>query len=121
MVYNNTGKSFGGFLFNFTVGQDISSYQTLKFSLDTAAISQMSNMNIELENPGQQKFAVQLADYTPTVSNNWATYEIPLGDFAGAELTNILYLGFWTPHTSGGASTFGTLYFDDIHFAGGGS
>jgi len=92
-----------------------------KASRTVVAISQMSNMNIELETPGQQKFAVQLADYTPTVSNNWVTYEILLGDFAGADLTNILYLGFWTPRTSGGALTFGTLYFDDIHFAGGGS
>jgi len=120
VVYNNTGRSFGGFLFNFTVGQDISSYQTLKFSINATAMSQMANMNIELENPGQQKFAVQLASYTPTVSGNWATYDIPLSDFAGANLTNILYLGFWTPRTAGGQLTFGTLYYDDIHFAGGG-
>ena len=121
VIYNNTGSSFGGFLFNFTLGRDISYYQTLKFSIDTTAMSQMANMNIELENPGQQKFAVQLASYTPTLSGNWATYEIPLTDFAGADLTNILYLGFWNPRTTGGALTFGTLYFDDIHFAGGGS
>jgi len=118
VIYNNTGKSFGGFLFNFTLGRDISSYQTLKFSIDASAMSQMSNMAIELENPGQIKFAVQLSNYTPTVVNNWATYEIPLSDFAGADLSNILYLGFWTPRAANGSLTFGTLYYDDIHFAG---
>jgi hypothetical protein len=118
-VYNNTGSSFGGFLFRLGFGQDISSYQTLKFSINQSVMPGMANMNIELENPGQQKFAVQLANYTPVVSGNWATYEIPLGDFTGADLTNIVYLGFWTPKTSGGSLTFGTLYYDDIHFAGG--
>ena len=117
--YTNTGRSYGGFLFNFGSGRDLSSYQTLKFSIDKSAISQMANLNIELENPGQQKFAARLADYTPVVSGNWATYEIPLAAYSGVDLTNIVYLGFWTPRTAAGSRTFGTLYFDDIHFAGG--
>ncbi|MFW2403351.1 MAG: family 16 glycosylhydrolase [Gammaproteobacteria bacterium] len=119
VIYNNTGRSFSGFLFGLGGGQDVSSYQTLKFSIDQSAMPNMANMNIELENPGSQKFIAQLANYTPTVSGNWATYEIPLGDFIGADLTNIVYLGFWQPRTSGGSLTFGTLYYDDIHFAGG--
>ena len=117
--YIDNNRSFGGFLFNFTFGRDISSYQTLKFSIKSTDMPQFSNMSIELENPGQQKFAVQLNNYTPTVSNNWATYEIPLSDFAGADLSNILYLDFWTPRNTDGSRIFGTLYFDDIHFAGG--
>ena len=119
--YINTGSGFSGFLFGLGGGFDISSYQTLKFSIDQAAMSSMDNMNIELENPGQQKFVAQLANYTPTINGNWATYEIPLVDFTGADLTNVNVLGFWQPRTAGGALTFGTLYFDDIHFAGGGS
>jgi beta-glucanase (GH16 family) len=117
--YTNTGRSYGGFLFDFGSGRDLSGYQTLKFSIDKSAISNMAKLNIEVENPGQQKFAAKLDDYTPVVSGNWATYEIPLADFSGADLTNIVYLGFWTPRTAGGLRTFGTLYFDDIHFAGG--
>ena len=54
------------------------------------------------------------------MSADWATYEFPLTDFAGANLANIRYLGFWTPRTTGNQLTFGTLYFDDIHLAGGG-
>ena len=77
-------------------------------------------MNIELENPVQQKLVTQLVNYTPTLNNNWATDEIPLSDFTGADLSNILYLGFWTLRTTGGQLSFGTLYLDVIHFAGGG-
>lgn len=117
--YNNTGSSYSGFLFNFTLGRDISPYQTLKFSLNTAAMTNMDTMTVELENPGQLKYAIQIADYTPTVSNGWATYEVPLSDFTGADLTNILYLGYWNPRASNGQLSFGTMYFDDIHFAGG--
>lgn len=117
--FTNTGRSYGGFVFDFGSGRDLSNYQTLKFSIDKSAISQMAKLNIELENPGQQKFVANLDNYTPVVSGNWATYEIPLADFFGADLTNIVHLGFWTPRTSGWALTFGTLYFDDIHFAGG--
>ena len=117
--YNNTGSNFGGFLFDFNAGGDISYYQTLKFSINKTAMSNMTNMNIELENPGQVKFIVQLANYTPTMSGNWAAYEIPLSDFAGLDLSNLRYLGLWTPRNSSNQLTFGTLYFDDIHFAGG--
>ena len=60
--------AFGGFLFDFTAGGDISYYQTLKFAIDKSAMTDMANMNIEMENPGQVKFAVQLANYTPTMS-----------------------------------------------------
>ena len=120
VTYNNTGRTFGGFLFDFTAGGDISYYQTLKFSINKTSMSAMTNMNIELENPGQVKFAVQLANYTPTMTGNWATYEIPLSDFAGLDKTNVRYLGFWTPRNSSNQQTFGVLYYDDIHFAGGG-
>ena len=67
---------------------------------------------------------VSLSAYTPTMSGNWAVYEIPLDDFLGQavalDLTNVLYLGFWNARNTSGALTFGTLYFDDIHLAGGG-
>ena len=119
VVYNNTGSSYSGFLFNFTLGRDISNYQTLVFSIDNSAMTTMEQLTIELENPGQQKFPVYLANYTPTVSGNWSTYEIPLSDFGSIDLANIVYLGFWSPRTAGGSLTFGTLYYDDIHFAGG--
>jgi len=58
---------------------------------------------------------VQLASYTPTRSGNWGTYEIPLRDFAGVNLTQVLNLGFWNPVDNNSKLVFGTLYFDDIY------
>jgi beta-glucanase (GH16 family) len=123
--FTNTGKTYGGFIFDFTLGRDISAYQTLKFGIDASAMSNFANLTVQIENPngGQPAPKVSLSAYTPTVSGNWAFYEIPLNDFLGQavalDLTNMLYLGFWNARTTGGSLTFGTLYFDDIHFAGG--
>ncbi len=124
--FTNTGKSYGGFIFDFTTGRDISGYQTLKFGIDASTMVNFANLTVQIENPGGAQPAprVSLSAYTPTMSGNWAVYEIPLSDFLGQavalDLTNVLYLGFWNARTAGGALTFGTLYFDDIHFAGGG-
>jgi beta-glucanase (GH16 family) len=123
--FTNTGKTYGGFIFNFTLGRDISSYQTLKFAIDKSAMPNFANLTVQIENPsgGQPAPKVSLSSYTPTVSANWALYEIPLSDFLGQavalDLSKVLYLGFWNARTAGGQLTFGTLYFDDIHFAGG--
>jgi len=46
-------------------------------------------------------------------------YEIPIGDFGLFDPTNLVLLGFWNARSAGGQLTFGPLYFDDIHFAGG--
>lgn len=119
------GKGYGGFIFNFNVGRDISAYQTLKFAIDTSAMANFADLTIQIENPGGSQPAPKavLSDYTPAISSNWAIYEIPLVDFTGQvvalDLTNMLYLGFWNPRSAGGQLMFGTLYFDDIHFAGG--
>ena len=65
------------------------------------------------------EFGVPLSNYTPTMSGNWAIYEIPLGDFINFDPTTIDLLGFWNPRNGSSQLTFGRLYFDDIHFAGG--
>ncbi len=121
----NTSKSYGGFIFNFTTGRDISDYQTLNFSIDTSAMTNFADLTIQIENPGGAQPApkVSLSSYTPMTSGNWARYEIPLSDFLGQavtlDLSNVLYLGFWNARTAGGQLLFGKLYFDDIHLAGG--
>ncbi len=125
--FTNTGKTYGGFIFNFTLGQDISAYQTLKFGIDTdtSAMPGFANLTVQIENPagGQPAPKVSLSAYTPTMSANWAVYEIPLVDFTGQavalDLANVLYLGFWNARSASNQLTFGTLYFDDIHFSGG--
>jgi hypothetical protein len=47
-------------------------------------------------------------------------YEIPLSHFGNFDPTKMDLLGFWNPKSAGGQLLFGSLYFDDIHFAGGG-
>lgn len=124
--YTNTGRFYGGIIFDFGAGRDIRGYQTLKFAIDTSAISDFADLVIQIENPSGAQPApkVQLSAYTPVINNNWAEYEIPLGDFlinqaVTLDLTNVIYLGFWNPLRTNGQLAFGTLYFDDIHFAGG--
>jgi beta-glucanase (GH16 family) len=123
--FRDSDKPYGGFIFNFNGGRDISDYQTLKFAIDSSAMPNFANLTVQIENPsgGQPAPKVSLSSYTPTTSGNWALYEIPLNDFLGQtrplDLTNVLYLGFWSPRTSINQLLFGTLYFDDIHFAGG--
>ena len=124
-TFTKTGRTYGGFIFDFTTGRDISAYQTLKFAIDASAMVNFANLTVQIENPGGAQPApkVSLSAYTPVMSANWAIYEIPLSDFLGQavalDLSNVLYLGFWNARTAVGSLTFGTLYFDDIHFAGG--
>ena len=118
--YLNTGKSYGGFIFNFSTARDVSAYQTLKFAIDSSQMSNFANLDVKAEDgDGGSEFAVPLSNYTPTISGNWAVYEIPIGDFGLFDPTNLVLLGFWNARSAGGQLTFGPLYFDDIHFAGG--
>jgi beta-glucanase (GH16 family) len=123
--YTNSGRNYGGFVFNFGSGQDISAYQTLNFAIDTSAMSGFADLVLQIENPsgGQPAPKVSLSSYTPEMSDNWALYEIPLSDFlgqaVGLDLSNVVYLGFWNAQLANGQLGFGTLYFDDIHLGGG--
>ena len=53
------------------------------------------------------------AKMSPFLQSYCIPFEGRVTAFTGADLTNILYLGFWNQ------LTFGTQYLDDIHFAGG--
>jgi len=116
--FTNTGKSYGGFIFNFNIGRDISAYQTLKFAIDSSQMADYANLEVKAEDGDSgSEFGVLLSGYTPTILGDWAVYEIPLSDFIFFDPTNLVLLGFWNAQSAGGQLTFGTLYFDDIHFA----
>lgn len=116
----NTGKTYGGFIFNFGSGRDISAYQTLKFAIDSSQMAGYADLEVKAEDAdGGAEVGVLLSNCTPTLSGNWAVYEIPLSDFGGFDPTSMDLLGFWNARSVGGQLTFGKLYFDDIHFAGG--
>ncbi len=116
--YTDSGKTSGGFIFEFVAGRDVSDYQTLKFALDSSQMPGYATLEVKPEDGDiGAESGVLLSNYTPTMSGNWAIYEIPLTDFADFNPSNFTLLGFWNPQASGGQLTFGTLYFDDIHFA----
>ena len=112
--YTDTGATWGGIAFDFG-SADISAYSTLVLSIDTSGISGLAHLGIKLEDSLQSSTEVDLFSFTPTISGNWATYEIPLSVFPGANLTDVKYLGLWNPQDDTATLTFGTLYFDDIH------
>jgi beta-glucanase (GH16 family) len=117
--YQNTGGAFGGALFNFQ-GADISAYTTLKFSINTSQIPGFANLTIQIEPPGgpQPGNNIALSAYAPVATaGDWSTYEIPLADFPGSDLTAVGVVGFWNARDGGDALVYGQLYLDDVHLS----
>jgi hypothetical protein len=117
--YQNTGGAFGGALFNFQ-GADISAYTTLKFSINTSQIPGFANLTIQIEPPGgpQPGNNVALSAYAPVATaGDWSTYEIPLADFPGSDLTAVGVVGFWNARDGGDVLVYGQLYLDDVHLS----
>jgi beta-glucanase (GH16 family) len=116
----NTFFSGGAFLFN---RKDLSDYTKVVFSLDSTAFPDYDDISIEMQDerftgdgtPG--KASLLLSKYTPiTTAGNWNTYEIPLSDFTGVKLDNVVLWGFWNPVNTADQMIAGTLYVDDIQF-----
>jgi beta-glucanase (GH16 family) len=127
LIYSdNTANNFyGGAIFEFS-DEDLSAYDTLKFSIDTSAFANFANLTVQLEPPagGTAGGNVGLAGYTPVATTgNWNTYEIPLADFTAVNPSLVNRLGFFNARDGGDVLLAGTLYLDDIHFTtvGGGS
>jgi hypothetical protein len=125
--FMDTGQTTGGFVFNFGPqlkrppfaagdGADISLYQSLKFSIDASAVANFANLTIQLRDTSGNVALVNLANYVPSVSRTWNSYAIPLIDFPGVVLTDVVFLGFWDARDSLDVLVFGKLDFDDIHF-----
>jgi len=114
ITYETGGAGWGGIAFDFG-SADISSYSTLKFSIDTTNMPTLAHLGIKLEDNTTGNTEVDLFTYTPVVSGNWAAYEIPLSDFPGANLADLKYLGIWNPQDDGNVLLFDTIYFDDIY------
>ncbi|MDH3632890.1 MAG: glycoside hydrolase family 16 protein, partial [Gammaproteobacteria bacterium] len=122
--YQAGTNGFGGAIFVFDA-VDITVYDTLKFTIDTSAVTDFANLTVQLEPPpgGTAGGNVLLGGYTPVAtSGNWNTYEIPLADFTAVTGTAVTALGFFNLADSAGLTT-GTIYLDDIHFltVGGGT
>ncbi|NNF66442.1 MAG: hypothetical protein HKM98_02930, partial [Gammaproteobacteria bacterium] len=79
LTFTTGGLSFGGAIILFD-DANVSTYNTLKFSIDTSSFTNFANLTVQLEPPpgGTAGGNVSLAGYTPVAtSGNWDTYEIP--------------------------------------------
>ena len=117
---NTENQGFGGAVFQFD-SANVSAFDTLKFTIDTASFTNFANLTVQLEPPGGGTAGgnVALASYSPVaVSGDWETYEIPLADFTAVNPASISALGFFNARDGGNVLLAGTLYLDDIHFTG---
>ncbi len=114
---NSQGNGFGGAVFEFE-DEDISAFDTLKFSIDTSVFPGFANLTVQFEPPGGGTPGgnVSLASYAPVAtSGNWDVYEIPLADFTAVDPTLVNKLGFFNARDGADVLLAGTLYLDDIH------
>ena len=111
--YTSANAFFSGAAFEFNAA-DLSDYTKIVFSLDTSAFPDFYDIGIELSDSQGFVYFVLLSDYTPTVSDNWQTYEIPLSDFTLINLDDVMSFGFWNPSDVDYNLTSGVLYVDDI-------
>ena len=107
-----------------TAGEDISTYETLKFGINTSAAAGLADLQVRMEDNAGATASVFLSNYTGVVSGDWAVYSIPLSDFTGLDKTRLISLGFFDASSTVTGSTAvaptllaATLYFDDVHFA----
>ena len=111
------------------LGADVSSYEFLRFGLNSTAASTLMDLEVKLVDATAGTASVFLSNYTPTASAvaGWNLYEIPVAGIpAGVDTTSITSLGLYnasstvTGATSATPTLFdATLYFDDVHFATG--
>ncbi|MGD8804102.1 MAG: invasin domain 3-containing protein, partial [Gammaproteobacteria bacterium] len=106
-----------------TSGEDISTYETLKFGINTSAASGLADLEVKMEDNTGATDSVFISNYTGLVVGDWAVYEIPLTDFSGLDQTRMISLGFYNASSTVTGSTSvaptllaATLYFDDVHF-----
>ncbi|MBW9275039.1 MAG: glycoside hydrolase family 16 protein, partial [Candidatus Thiodiazotropha sp. (ex. Lucinisca nassula)] len=116
--YTTANAFFSGAAFELNTA-DLSGYNTILFSINTSQFTDFGDIQVELidsRNNGDAlgKESVSLSSYTPTISGNWHSYEIPLSDFVGVNLDDITSFGFWNPVDSTATLASGLIYLDDI-------
>ncbi len=108
------GATYCGLTFDFD-GVDISDYETLVFSIDTSSMTDLVHFGIKLEDNSAGSNEIDISTLTPEISDNWATYEIPLSQYPAVNLADLKYLGLWNPRDNAENLLVGTLYLDDIY------
>ncbi len=115
--FTDLGAGWGGISFDFGSG-DISGMETLVLSLNKSAMPDLTYLGVKLEDNAGGNHEVNINDYTPIMSGEWAKYEFSLSTFAAVDLSDLKYLGLWNPKDNNDNLIFSTLYFDDIYLTG---
>ncbi len=112
--FADIGAGWGGIAFNFG-SQDVTGYSALVININKTAMPNLAHFGIKWEDNSGGNTQVDISSYTPTISGNWARYEIPLSQFPAVNFSQVKFLGLWNPTTSANVYIVGNLYFDDIH------
>ena len=123
LIYSNSVSpnggvpaSFSGAIFDFNQ-INLSSFTNFVFSLDTSRFPNLDDIGIEFEDSQRNKVLVRTGNYVPVAtSGKWKTYSIPLADFAGVDMNDIVAIGFFNPFDGSDNLIAGTLYVDNILF-----
>jgi len=116
LVYDFPGTSWGGAYIQMTTTKNLSSFNSLKFSLRKPAA--LHNAEIKLESPSTNAI-VFLKDYTPVpVNNGFVEYTIPLTDFVGLNLNDLrIVFAMWNATDVNQNFVPATVYVDNLHMA----
>lgn len=116
LIFDYPGGNWGGGWFEMEPG-DLSAYSggNLVFSIRQPGI--IDNVEIKLEAVSNSA-AVFLTDYAPaSATQNFVTYTIPIADFAGVDLSNIIIpFSFWNPVDSGGNYPAVEVLIDNLYW-----
>jgi beta-glucanase (GH16 family) len=121
--YRTGNTFFSGAAFNF-LNVDLRNFNVFEFSLDRSLFTALEDIGVEISDErfdggAVGRVNVPLSNYEPVSSEgNWDTYQIPMSDFNGVDLENVVNVGFWNPvdNSSPPRLVAGKLYADGIKF-----
>jgi len=121
--YRTGNTFFSGAAFNF-LNVDLRNFNVFEFSLDRSLFTALEDIGVEISDErfdggAVGRVNVPLSNYEPVSSEgNWDTYQIPMSDFNGVDLENVVNVGFWSPvdNSSPPRLVAGKLYADGIKF-----
>ena len=112
--FTDQGGAWHGIAFDYSSNpQDISSYNSIIFSINKSQMPILSDLWVKFEDNNGGQMELNIANYTPVYNGQWQKYEIPLSDFA-VDFTQMKYFLFVNP-SDGTNLLFGNLFFDDIY------
>lgn len=116
LVFDFPGGKWGGAYLELSEAKNLSTYSSLKFSLNMPA--SLTNAEIKLESASTHA-SVFLENYSSVEnSNGFVDYTIPLADFTGLDLSGLkIPFSIWNPVEQGGGFVRATVLIDQVYFS----